>query len=129
MEKQAIDITSAAIDSMKKALEMFKDLADHVDVPRAAIKSFFVTLEKVTKMFLSLAGKFAKDNMEAAKVFAESMGPVIELMGMALQAFEGLRFYIGIPAAAIQALGRDAGRSVRHRTFNRRAHGGSARPS
>jgi hypothetical protein len=112
MEKQAIDITSAAIDSMHKALDMFKALADHVDVPRAAIKSFFATLEKVTKEFLSLAGKFAKDNMEAAKVFAESMGPVIDLMGGALQAFEGLRFYIGIPEKAITALADDIGRAA-----------------
>ncbi len=112
MERTAIDITGTAMDVMKKALDTFKALADHVDVPRAAIKSFFATLEKVTHEFLSLAGKFAKDNMDAAKVFAESMGPVIDLMGGALQAFEGLRFYTAIPAQAIQDLADDIGKAA-----------------
>jgi hypothetical protein len=112
VQKGAQDVMQAAFDTMQKALETFDKLADFTKVPSGAIHKFFNQMQTVIELFISLAKVWNVSMIDAAKKFAESVGPVLEAIGAGVEAFEKLSFFTGVPDQAITLFGEALQRSV-----------------
>jgi len=101
VQKGAQEVMQAAFDTMQKALETFEKLADFTKTPRRLISLFFAQMQTVIKHFIALAAVWSVQMLDAAKRFAESIGPVLETIGVGVEAFEKLSFFTGVPDKAL----------------------------
>lgn len=94
---------NAAIDGMKSALELFDKLADFTVIPQKTIHRFFNHLELVLQEFVELSKVFSGGMLDAAKAFAEKIGPVLEVIGNAVGAFEALGGFTGVAQISVDS--------------------------
>lgn len=112
VQKGAQEVMQAAFETMQKALETFEKLADFTKVPRTLIGVFFRQMKVVITEFVALSKGWSVSMLDAAKRFAESIGPVLEAIGVGVEAFEKLSVFHGVPDKAIAAFGVALERAV-----------------
>jgi hypothetical protein len=112
VQKGAQEVMQAAFDTMQKALETFEKLADFTKSPHRLIRKFFAQMKLVIQEFIALAKLWSVQMVDAAKAFAESIGPILEIIAAGVEAFEKLSFFTGVPDKAINLFGEALQRSV-----------------
>jgi TP901 family phage tail tape measure protein len=112
VQKGAQEVMQAALDTVKSALDAFEHLADFTKSPKKVIDKFFAQLTLVVQHFIALAKIWSVQMVDAAKVFASSIGPILDSISTGVEAFEKLSFFTGVPDLAIQLFGESLQRSV-----------------
>ena len=112
VQKGAQEVMQAALDTVKSALDAFEHLADFTKSPKKVIDKFFAQLTLVVQHFIALAKIWSVQMVDAAKVFASSIGPILDAISTGVEAFEKLSFFTGVPDLAIQLFGDALQRSV-----------------
>ncbi len=112
VQKGAQDVMQAALDTVQKALDTFEKLADFSKTPKRIIDVFFKELTNVVQHFIALSKIWNVQMIDAAKVFAEGIGPILEAIGAGVTAFEALSQFTGVPDKAILLFGAALQRSV-----------------
>jgi phage-related protein len=112
VQKGAQEVMSAAFETMQKALETFEKLADFTKTPKRLIDRFFIQMRRVIEHFIALAKVWNVQMLDAAKMFAESIGPILEAIAAGVEAFEKLAFFTGTPDKALNLFGAALQRSV-----------------
>lgn len=112
LQKDTQEIAQAALQTIRDAMETFSQMSDYTKIGQKHIKAFFADLETVLKLFFNLASKFSADMLDKAKSFAKKIGPVLETVGVGVQALSLLGSYIPVAERIIVEFFRDLSRVV-----------------
>lgn len=95
MQKTAQDISNAALEGLKKGLDVLEGIADFANIPDKQFSQFMKAYEATIKRVISFAGTLKAESLTAAKAFGESVQPIADsLSGM-------VQFYAALPSVAI----------------------------
>lgn len=107
LEKGAQEVIQAALQTFEKAMSFLEGLADYSRIPKAAIQAFFHDLSRVIDYFSEMTKEFSGAWLAEAKLFAEALAPMIDLVAGALEIFIRFPDFVEIPKTSIEAFGRN----------------------
>ncbi len=111
-QQAGIQTQQMVLETVKIAQETFEKLADYTAVPRQVIDKFFRDFKRVLNRFFELAQQFSDEMLERGKKFAESVGPVVEVIGGAVLALDALGSYIPFAEKSLDNFIRNLGQLV-----------------
>lgn len=96
-----------AIGIIGDGVEGFLLLSTYQGTPQAALDLFANDLRAAVSMMVQMASEFEITGVEAAALFADSVGRILEPISAGVDAFTSLKDYEGVVPGALQTLGAD----------------------
>lgn len=95
LEKTAQDISNAALEGLKKGLEVMEGIADFANIPDKQFRQFMMAYEATITRVIGFAGTIKAETLTAAKSFGETVQPLSESLNSMVQ------FFTSLPSVAI----------------------------
>lgn len=107
LQQTAQNVINAAIEGFDKALQFFEHLDEFTQVRKAKFQAFFANLTRLMNNFVELSKAWSTESLAQAKAFAESVGPIADAVGGAVQALTALFDFKEVPAGNIDTFGKN----------------------
>ncbi len=107
-----VELAQESVGLIGTGVDAFNKLDDLQAVPQEAFDRLGVALDETIVLMTEMAARFDRDGVEAAAVFSDAVGRILNPIKTAVDAFTSLQEYEGVASQRLEALHADIHRAV-----------------